>query len=67
MELYIVEIAEKLFPSFSRGPRGVLRRLEPLEGIYGRFHSVDPVAVRVRVPYLGKIYIEKKPLEPRLH
>ena len=41
--------------------------LEPLEGIYGRFPSVDPVAVRARVPYLGKIYIEKKPLEPKLH
>ena len=76
-----MEIAEKLFPScadgprrigtcvfgFSRGPCGVLRRSEPLEGIYGRFPSVDPVAVRTRVPYLGKIYIEKKPLEPKLH
>ena len=33
-----------------------LRRSEPLEGIYGRFPSVDPVAVRARVPYLGKIH-----------
>ena len=52
--------------TISRGPRGVLRRSEPLEGIYGRFPSVDPVVVRARVPYLGKIYIEKKPLEPKL-
>ena len=53
MELYIVEIAEKLFPSFSRGPRGVLRRLEPLEGIYGRFPTVDPVAVQSALPWKG--------------
>ena len=53
--------------TISRGPRGVLRRSEPLEGIYGRFSSVDPVAVRARVPHLGKVYIEKKPLEPKLH
>ena len=33
---------------------------------YGRSPSVDPVAVRARVPYLVKIYIEKKPLEPKL-
>ena len=33
-----------------------LKRTEPLEGIYGRFPSVDPVAVRARVPYLGKVY-----------
>ena len=52
--------------TISRGPRGVLRRSEPLEGIYGRYPSVDPVAVRARVPYLVKIYIEKKPLEPKL-
>ena len=38
-----------------------------VEGIFGRFPSVDPVAVRARVPYLGKIYIEKKALEPKLH
>ena len=35
--------------------------------IYDRFPSVDPVAVGARVPYLGKVYIEKKPLEPKLH
>ena len=52
--------------TISRGPRGVLRRSEPLEGIYGRSPSVDPVAVRALVPYLVKIYIEKKPLEPKL-
>ena len=52
--------------TISRGPRGVLRRWEPLEGIYGRSPSVDPVAVGARVPYLVKIYIEKKPLEPKL-
>ena len=45
----------------------VIRAFGPLEGIYGRFPSVDPVAVRARVPYLGKIYIEKKLLEPKLH
>ena len=55
------------FATISRGPREVLRRSEPLEGIYGRFPSVDPVAVRARVPYLGKVYIEKKLLEPKLH
>ena len=38
-----------------------------VEGIFGRFPSVDPVAVRARVPYLGKIYIEEKPLELKLH
>ena len=38
--------------TISRGPRGVLRRSEPLEGIYGRSPSVDPVAVRARVSYL---------------
>ena len=53
--------------AISRGLRGVLRRSEPLEGIYGRFPSVDPVAFRARVPYLGKVYLEKKPLEPKLH
>ena len=41
--------------TISRGPRGVLRRSEPLEGIYGRSPSVDPVAVRARVSYL--VYI----------
>ena len=46
--------------TISRGPRGVLRRSEPLEGIYDRFPSVDPVAVRARVPYLGKVYIEQQ-------
>ena len=46
--------------TISRGPRGVLRRSEPLEGIYGRSPSVDPVAVRARVPYLVKIYIYRE-------
>ena len=42
--------------TISRGPRGVLEAVsEPLEGIYGRSPSVDPVAVRARVSYL--VYI----------
>ena len=32
----------------------------------GRSPSVDPIAVQARVSYLVKIYIEKKPLEPKL-
>ena len=36
-------------------------------GAFGRNSpSVDPVAVRAQVSYLVKIYIEKKPLEPKL-
>ena len=54
---------EEMISFLRRGPRGVLR---PLEGIYGRFPSVNPVAFRARVPYLGKGYIEEKPLEPKL-
>ena len=51
----------------SRGPRGVLRRSEALEGLYGCFPPVYRVAVKARVPYFGNVYIEKKPLEPKLH
>ena len=60
-------MVSSLYISFQGRALELERRSEPLEGIYGRFPSVDPVAVRARVPYLGKIYIEKKPLEPKLH
>ena len=37
-----------------------------LEGIYGRFPSVDLVAVRVLMPYLGKGNNENKSLKLKL-
>ena len=78
----IVKIAGKLFPSYADGPRRIRtdvfgnylpRATWSFEaiGAFARnlwpFPSVDPVAVGARVPYLGKVYIEKKPLEPKLH
>ena len=77
-----MEIAEKLFPSCADGPRRIgtdvfgdylSRAMWSFEaiGAFGRnlwaFSFSGSGRRRARVPYLGKIYIEKKPLEPKLH
>ena len=71
----------KLFPSCANGPRRIgtdvfgdylLWAMWSFEaiGAFGRnlwrFPSVDPVAVRARVPHLGKIYMEKKPKNTKI-
>ena len=40
--------------------RGISRRSEILERIYGGFPLVDPLGVWVELPYLVKGYIERK-------
>ena len=39
---------------------GIWSRLEPMEGIYGRFPSVDPSGRFAWVPDLGKPYRERE-------
>ena len=43
------------FVTIYQGPRGILGPSDSSFRIYGRFSSVDPVAVETRVSYLGNV------------